>query len=67
MAQGLKFEQPGRASAITRAVFDRSALMETSGPADEVVKLLPPLTISDTDLTTGLDILADSVATTAAA
>ncbi len=66
MAQGLKFEQPDRAGDICRAAFDRGVLMETSGPADEVVKLLPPLTISQADLTAGLDILAESVAATAA-
>ena len=66
MAQGLKFEQPDRAGDICRAAFDRGVLMETSGPADEVVKLLPPLTISQADLTAGLDILAESVAVTAA-
>ncbi|WP_006245203.1 diaminobutyrate--2-oxoglutarate transaminase [Mycolicibacterium tusciae] len=62
MAQGLKFEDPDRAGDICRAAFDRGVLLETSGPADEVVKLLPPLTISTADLTAGLDILAESVA-----
>ncbi|MBY0289884.1 MAG: diaminobutyrate--2-oxoglutarate transaminase [Mycobacteriaceae bacterium] len=65
MAQGLRFEQTGRASEICRAAFDRGVLVETSGPADEVVKLLPPLTISQTDLAAGLDIIAESVAATA--
>jgi diaminobutyrate-2-oxoglutarate transaminase len=36
--------------------------METSGPDGEVVKLLPPLTISDADLLAGLKILAESFA-----
>ncbi len=65
MAQGLRFEQPDRASDICRAAFDRGLLVETSGPADEVVKLLPPLTISENDLTAGIDIIAESVAATA--
>ncbi|CQD20473.1 diaminobutyrate--2-oxoglutarate aminotransferase [Mycolicibacterium conceptionense] len=46
--------------------FDRGALMETSGPSDEVVKLLPPLTTSPAELSEGLDILAESVAVTLA-
>jgi diaminobutyrate-2-oxoglutarate transaminase len=66
MAQGLKFQDTARANLVCRAAFDRGALMETSGPSDEVVKLLPPLTISESDLLTGLDILAESVAATAA-
>jgi diaminobutyrate-2-oxoglutarate transaminase len=35
--------------------------METSGPADEVAKLLPPLTLDDAGLNKGLEILAESV------
>lgn len=64
MAQGLKFENTDLASEVCRAAFDRGLLAETSGPADEVVKLLPPLTISENDLMSGLDILAESVAVT---
>ncbi|WP_094292990.1 diaminobutyrate--2-oxoglutarate transaminase [Mycobacterium neumannii] len=64
MAQGLKFEDAPMASAVCRAAFDRGVLMETSGPSDEVVKLLPPLTTSESDLDAGIDILADSVAAT---
>lgn len=64
MAQGLKFESTELASLVCRAAFDRGALMETSGPSDEVVKLLPPLTISQDDLETGLKILAEAVTAT---
>ncbi|MEH3128570.1 MAG: diaminobutyrate--2-oxoglutarate transaminase [Mycolicibacterium neoaurum] len=65
MAQGLRFDDAGRAERVRRAVFERGALMETSGPSDEVVKLLPPLTTSTEDLDSGLAILAESVAATA--
>ncbi|MGU3499228.1 diaminobutyrate--2-oxoglutarate transaminase [Mycobacterium sp. C31M] len=61
MAQGLRFEKAELAEQVCRAAFDRGALMETSGPSDEVVKLLPPLTTSRSDLETGLEILADAV------
>lgn len=64
MAQGLKFESTELASQVCRAAFDRGALMETSGPSDEVVKLLPPLTISQDELESGLDILAEAVTAT---
>ncbi|MFN3002445.1 diaminobutyrate--2-oxoglutarate transaminase [Mycolicibacterium wolinskyi] len=64
MAQGLKFEDDVRAGEVCRAAFGRGALMETSGPSDEVVKLLPPLTTSAADLEAGLDILAESIAVT---
>ncbi|CAN5638239.1 diaminobutyrate--2-oxoglutarate transaminase [soil metagenome] len=62
MAQGLKFADASAATAVCQAVFERRLLMETSGPTDEVVKLLPPLTMSISELDMGLDILAESVA-----
>lgn len=64
MAQGLKFEDVGLASLICGAAFERGVLMETSGPSDEVVKLLPPLTTSAEDLDTGIDVLAEAVTVT---
>lgn len=62
LVQGLVFEQSDRAGEVCAAAFDRGLLVETSGPNDEVVKLLPPLTISRADLATGLGILSDVVA-----
>lgn len=64
MAQGLKFEDAALASAACYAAFERGVLMETSGPSDEVIKLLPPLTTSEEDLDAGIDILAEAVAAT---
>ncbi|MGB3351544.1 MAG: diaminobutyrate--2-oxoglutarate transaminase [Mycobacterium sp.] len=64
MAQGLKFADTALASEVCRAGFDRGVLMETSGPSDEVVKLLPPLTTTAADLDSGIDILAEAVAAT---
>jgi diaminobutyrate-2-oxoglutarate transaminase len=64
MAQGLKFDDAPMASKVCRAAFDRGLLMETSGPADEVVKLLPPLTTPESEIELGLDILAECVAAT---
>ncbi|ADU00804.1 MULTISPECIES: diaminobutyrate--2-oxoglutarate transaminase [Mycolicibacterium] len=64
MAQGLKCEEKDLAAAICATAFERGVLMETSGPSDEVIKLLPPLTTSTEDLDAGLDILAEAVATT---
>jgi diaminobutyrate-2-oxoglutarate transaminase len=61
---GLQFAEPGRAAAVCRNAFERGLLVETSGPHDEVVKLLPPLTISSEDLDHGLGLLAAAVAST---
>lgn len=61
LARGLAFEQTGRAGAVCRAAFERGLLMETSGPCDEVAKMMPPLTISEEELEQGFDIFAESV------
>ncbi|MDY6999376.1 MAG: diaminobutyrate--2-oxoglutarate transaminase [Actinomycetota bacterium] len=61
MVQGLKFEDADLAGAVCKEAFARGLLAETSGPADEVVKLLPPLTTSEADLTSGLEVLDESI------
>jgi diaminobutyrate-2-oxoglutarate transaminase len=66
MAQGLKFADAPLASEVCRVAFERGVLMETSGPMDEVVKLLPALTTSDEDLEAGIDILAEAVSVSVA-
>jgi diaminobutyrate-2-oxoglutarate transaminase len=63
MVQGLVFEDAEKASKVTAIAYDKGLLAETSGPSDEVVKLLPPLTITEEDLDHGLGILADATAT----
>ncbi|NML55718.1 aminotransferase class III-fold pyridoxal phosphate-dependent enzyme, partial [Streptomyces sp. R302] len=62
---GLEFEDGERARAVCRRAFELGLLIETSGPRDEVVKLLPPLTVSDDELDEGLGILARAVRHTA--
>ncbi|GAB07429.1 diaminobutyrate--2-oxoglutarate transaminase [Gordonia amarae] len=61
MVRGLVFDEATAASKVCATAFGSGLLAETSGPSDEVVKLLPPLTITDDDLNRGLDILARSV------
>lgn len=65
MAHGLAFRDPGRARAVASAAFDRQLLVETAGPHDEVVKLLPPLTLADDELEEGLAVLHEAVRATA--
>ncbi|MFE1380314.1 diaminobutyrate--2-oxoglutarate transaminase [Streptomyces sp. NPDC058740] len=52
---------PGRADAVSDEATARGLLVETAGPHDEVVKLLPPLTVTDAELAEGLGILEESV------
>ncbi|QVQ50698.1 diaminobutyrate--2-oxoglutarate transaminase [Spiractinospora alimapuensis] len=61
LARGIVFERPEVAGAACSEAFQRGLLLETSGPEDEVVKLLPPLTTTNAELERGLDILGESV------
>jgi diaminobutyrate-2-oxoglutarate transaminase len=49
------------ARAVCDAAFARGLLLETAGGDDEVVKILPPLTIAETELDAGLAIIDESV------
>jgi diaminobutyrate-2-oxoglutarate transaminase len=61
MIWGLEFAEPEMAGRVCRQAFQNGLMIETSGARDQVVKLLPPLTISREDLRCGLAILADSI------
>jgi diaminobutyrate-2-oxoglutarate transaminase len=55
LIQGLACGLPGLAGRISAEAFARGVVVETAGPRDEVLKILPPLTIADQDLALGLD------------
>lgn len=55
--QGLQWSDAGLAPRISRQAFELGLIVETCGPRSDVLKLLPPLTISNDDLQSGLDIL----------
>lgn len=61
MIQGIQFEDAALASQVSHDAFENGLLIETSGPQDEVLKCLPPLTISDEILNRGLCILEQSI------
>lgn len=50
------------AARIARKAFEKGLVIETSGANDEVLKVLPALTIPDEELKRGLEILERSVA-----
>uniref|UniRef100_A0AAU2K1D0 Diaminobutyrate--2-oxoglutarate transaminase n=1 Tax=Streptomyces sp. NBC_00049 TaxID=2903617 RepID=A0AAU2K1D0_9ACTN len=58
---GVEFTHKERAAEVCRRAFEHGLLVETSGPESEVVKLLPPLTVTGDELDEGLAILARSV------
>ena len=58
---GLALPDGGLAKDVATQAFTQGLLVETSGADDEVVKLMPPLTITDADLLAGLEILEESL------
>ncbi len=63
LLQGLHSPVGDIADAITTQAFDLGLLMETAGPDGEVTKLLPPLTVTDSELSDGLDRLEQAIET----
>ncbi|MFI6217183.1 diaminobutyrate--2-oxoglutarate transaminase [Nocardia brasiliensis] len=63
LVHGVVFDDPSQASKVCQIAFERGLLVETSGSTDEVVKLLPALTITDQELDHGLSILTGAVDT----
>jgi diaminobutyrate-2-oxoglutarate transaminase len=61
MVQGLASPDETLADRIAKRCFEKRLVIETSG-ADDVLKLLPALTIDEKLLCQGLDIIEDSVA-----
>ncbi|WP_111467063.1 diaminobutyrate--2-oxoglutarate transaminase [Microbacterium suaedae] len=62
LARGLQFADGETAGRVSAKAFERGLLVETSGPEDEVLKLLPPLTITDDELNRGIAIIEDATA-----
>ncbi|MFD2749501.1 diaminobutyrate--2-oxoglutarate transaminase [Virgibacillus siamensis] len=61
LMQGIAVHKDDLANEICAAAFKRGLIVETSGPKDEVVKFLPPLTIEEAGLKDGLAILEESI------
>lgn len=61
LLQGLVFNDSQVASAVSKTAFERGLVVELCGPAENVIKLMPPLTIEDDVLLDGMDRLSDAV------
>ncbi|HYO15776.1 MAG TPA: diaminobutyrate--2-oxoglutarate transaminase [Thermoanaerobaculia bacterium] len=62
LIQGLDLGVEGLAKKVCREAFRRGLLVECTGPEDNVIKVLPPLTIAEPELLAGLAILESSLA-----
>ncbi|GAA1366923.1 diaminobutyrate--2-oxoglutarate transaminase [Arthrobacter rhombi] len=63
MLAGVVFPDKDTASKVAAEAFAHGVLVETSGSEDEVLKVMPPLTITDDVLQRGLAVIIDAVRT----
>ncbi|NET65790.1 MAG: diaminobutyrate--2-oxoglutarate transaminase [Moorea sp. SIO1G6] len=61
MIQGLDCKDGNLANRVIRTAFANGLIMETAGAQGQVIRCLPPLTISEEVLDKGLDLLENSV------
>lgn len=62
MILGIGWDDHSIASWVSAAAFEHGVIAETTGSSDQVIKLLPPLTISDDELARGLNGLEQAIA-----
>lgn len=61
LAQGLVFSEPATAERVARTLFNNGLLAETCGAQNQVLKLLPPLTITDQEIDQGVDAISCAI------
>ncbi|GAB3615801.1 diaminobutyrate--2-oxoglutarate transaminase [Okibacterium endophyticum] len=65
LARGIEFRTGELANEVSLEAFEQGLLVETSGPEGQVLKILPPLTISDDELEEGLKVIESAIASVA--
>ena len=61
LIQGMEFHEASVAASVAQACFDGGLIVERCGPDDEVLKIMPPLTIDDALLGEGLNVIRRAV------
>ena len=61
MFNGLEFADHEVTAKVAKDCFEHKLVIERAGPQDEVLKVMPPLTIEDEVLAAGMDIIEESV------
>ncbi len=61
MMMGLSFDEPELCAKSIAQCYEQGVVVESSGPNDEVLKVMPPLTIDQNELAKGLEIISRSV------
>ena len=62
MIRGLAWRDPHVAGRVSAAAYARGLIVETCGPHSEVLKLLPPLTITAAEIDEAADLLGEAIA-----
>ena len=60
---GIGWDDDTIAGRVSQEAYQRGVMIETSGAKGQVLKLMPPLTISAVELSAGLQVIQDAVAT----
>ncbi|MDC8004731.1 diaminobutyrate--2-oxoglutarate transaminase [Aureisphaera galaxeae] len=58
---GIEFESGEFAKKVSQQLFEKGLIIETCGNKGQVVKLLPPLTITERNLSNGLDLIQETI------
>ncbi len=58
---GIDTHDGDKAKAVAREAFENGLIMERSGRNDEVLKVMPPLVITDENLLKGLEIIKNAI------
>lgn len=58
---GLDVKEIGFASEVSAKAFEKGLIIEVAGASDQVIKFLPPLTISEDELLRGIDIVEEAI------
>ncbi|KUO65115.1 MAG: diaminobutyrate--2-oxoglutarate transaminase [Alphaproteobacteria bacterium BRH_c36] len=67
MMRGIRCIDPAKAAMISAKAYENGLIIERSGPHDEVIKCLMPLTIENEQFDEGLDILGSAFETVCSA
>lgn len=62
LLQGIEFQDPSIATQIMHQAFEQGLIVETCGSRDQVIKLMPPINITESALNQGLAIARDAIA-----
>ena len=61
LLQGLDLGDSATATEVQRTCFQNGLIIETCGPSGEVLKFMPPLTVSDVEMTEAVNIVMHAI------